>query len=171
MYISVFIKYSASYSLCDTLMDPWNACIYVCKYVCIYVCNITLTGTLKGSYKDSLDVQRTTLKDSSWIRSDPADPCQLSGSVFISHSLTVTILTRLSFRVVSRNSDCWFLSTPWTTFEKDAACLYGKGGMEEEEEEEEEPDWNTSGLSASAAHRVFCKWANILPAKGTYRCI
>lgn len=166
MYISVLITCSTSYCLCNTLMDPWNACIYVCKYVCINVCNITLTVTLEGSYKDSPDVQRATLKDSSWIRSEPADPCQLSGSVFISHSPTVTILTRLSFRVVSRNSDCWFLSTPWTTFEKDAPCLYGKGEMEEEEQ-----DWNTSGLSASVAHRVFCKWANILPTKRTYRCI
>jgi hypothetical protein len=161
---------STSYCLCDKLMYPWNDRIYVCKYVCIYVCNITLTVTLKGSYKDSPDVQWATLKDSSWIRSDPADPCQLSGSVFISHSPTVTTLTRLSFRVLSHNSDCWFLSTSWTTFEKDAACLYGKGGIEEKEEEEER-DWNTSDLSTSAAHRVFCKWANILPTKGTYRRI
>ena len=90
------------------------------------MCNITLSVTLKGSYKDSPDFQRATLKDSSWILSDPADPCQLSGSIFISHSPTVTILTRLSFRVASRNSDCWFLSTSRTTFEKDVAVCTEK---------------------------------------------
>jgi hypothetical protein len=29
---------STSYCLCDSLMDPWNVCIYVCMYVCVYVC-------------------------------------------------------------------------------------------------------------------------------------
>jgi len=43
--------YSTAYSLCDTLYDPWNVCVYVCMYVmyvwctyvlyvCMYVCNV-----------------------------------------------------------------------------------------------------------------------------------
>jgi hypothetical protein len=33
------MTFSTSYCLYDTLMDPWNVCIYyIGMYVCIYVC-------------------------------------------------------------------------------------------------------------------------------------
>ena len=37
LYISVFVTCSTSYSLYDTLMDPWNVCIYKYIYVQMYV--------------------------------------------------------------------------------------------------------------------------------------
>jgi len=35
LYINVFVTCSTSYSLYDTLMDPWN--VYICTNVCTYV--------------------------------------------------------------------------------------------------------------------------------------
>jgi len=32
-YIYVFMTCYIFYCLCDTLMDPWNACMYICMYV------------------------------------------------------------------------------------------------------------------------------------------
>jgi len=33
VYICVFMSYSTSYCVCDTLMDPWSVCMHVCIYV------------------------------------------------------------------------------------------------------------------------------------------
>ena len=38
--ICVFITFSTPYCLHDTLMDPWNACIYERMYVFVYVLNL-----------------------------------------------------------------------------------------------------------------------------------
>jgi len=38
LYICVMMTCSTSYCLYDTLMDPWNVCMYVCMHVCTYVC-------------------------------------------------------------------------------------------------------------------------------------
>jgi hypothetical protein len=32
VYICVCMTYSTSYCLCDTVMDPWNVCIYVSDF-------------------------------------------------------------------------------------------------------------------------------------------
>ena len=37
LYICVFMTCSTSCCLCDTLMDPWNVCVFI-YYVGMYVC-------------------------------------------------------------------------------------------------------------------------------------
>jgi len=37
LYICVFMTCSTSCCLYDTLMDPWNAYMFVCTCVCMYV--------------------------------------------------------------------------------------------------------------------------------------
>jgi len=31
----MFMTRFTIYCSCDTLMDPWNVCVYVCMYVCM----------------------------------------------------------------------------------------------------------------------------------------
>ena len=38
VYTCVCMTCSTSYCLCDTLMNPWNVCIYVYIYIYMYVC-------------------------------------------------------------------------------------------------------------------------------------
>ena len=37
VYICVLMTCSASYYLCDTLMDPHNVCMYIYIYMCVCV--------------------------------------------------------------------------------------------------------------------------------------
>ena len=32
------MTFSTAYCLCDTLIYPWNICMYVCVYICMCVC-------------------------------------------------------------------------------------------------------------------------------------
>ena len=43
MYIYVFMSCSISYSLYDTLIVPWNVCMYMYVCVCVCVCVVTLS--------------------------------------------------------------------------------------------------------------------------------
>ena len=58
MYICVFMTFFTSYSLCDTLMDPWKVRIYVHMYICMYVCNYVCMYVLIVAYKVQFTSQR-----------------------------------------------------------------------------------------------------------------
>jgi hypothetical protein len=49
MYICVFMTFSTSYCLCDTLMDiKMHVCMYIC--ICMYVCICILTVFLYSTF-------------------------------------------------------------------------------------------------------------------------
>ena len=61
VYICVFMTFSTSYCLSDTLMDPRKVCTYVCVYICMYYVQYILSLLLfvvssKNKFKLNSDV-------------------------------------------------------------------------------------------------------------------